>query len=73
METVKQTLEFNQVLSQLKNEKFNKTQIDEPRRSAEVLKEILLNSTDSVSSLKRKTLSGGKLNLFESAKRLLSY
>lgn len=60
-------------LSQLKNEKFNKTQIDEPRRSAEVLKEILLNSTDSVSSLKRKTLSGGKLNLFESAKRLLSY
>ncbi len=59
-------------LSALKNKKFNQIQENDPKGSAMIIKNILLNSVDKMPSLKEKTVSGGKLNLYKSTKALLS-
>lgn len=56
----------------LKNKAFLKIRKENPKKGALLIKKILMESVDKNSTLKEKTVSGGKLNLFKSSKMLLN-
>ena len=59
------------LLHSVKCEAFNTLVVDDPKAAALVIKDVLMTTSDKISSLQGKTVSGGRLNLSAALQKIL--
>lgn len=61
------------LLHNVSSQDFYNLYINDPPKAALILKKMILDGTDTLADLQGKTVSGGRLNLFNSAKLISSF